>query len=94
MDPAVARLESRIAALEAALQRRSRELRAMQEHVCARDLALIGRIQAGLPPLPPMSCDLLFWRETTDMARADVDEILPALWSSLTPAAPDSPDGG
>jgi hypothetical protein len=90
----VARLESRIAALEMALERRSRELRAIQEHVCKRDLVLIGRIQAGLPPLPPASCDPLFWRETTDMTAADVDVVLPALWSSLTPLALDGPDGG
>jgi hypothetical protein len=81
----VARLEARIAALESALERRSQELRAIQRHVCKRDLALISRIQSGLPPLPPPSCDLVFWRETTEMTPADVGETLEGLWSSLTP---------
>lgn len=90
----VARLEGRIAALERALERRSLELRDIQRHVCKRDLALIGRIQAGLPPLPPPSCDAIFWRETTATTEADVEETLVALWSSLAPPAADDPHGG
>lgn len=90
----VARLEARIAALESALERRSQELRAIQRHVCKRDLALIGRIQSGLPPLPPPSCDLVFWRESTEMTPADVEETLTALWSSLVSSAVGSSDTG
>jgi hypothetical protein len=89
-DPAalqIARLQARVAALEAALERRSGLLRKIQEHVCVRDLVLIGRLEAGLPPLPRFAADPLLWQETTEPLAADVDEVLADLWLSLTPAA-------
>jgi hypothetical protein len=84
----IARLESRVAALEAALAKRSRELRLIQRHVCQRDLILVARLLAGLPPLPRGAYEPAFWRETTDLTPADVEETLKDLWSSLLPSTP------
>ncbi len=84
----IARLQARVAALEAQLERRSRELRLIQKHVCHRDLIVIGRVAAGLSPLPFGVFDLDFWAETTQLSPADVGSTLEALWSSLTPDSP------
>jgi hypothetical protein len=81
----IARLEARVAALEAALEERSRELRRIQQHVCERDLILISRLRAGLPPLPRGAYEPAFWRETTQLTPADVEETLRDLWSSVAP---------
>ena len=83
----IARLEARVSALEAALERRSRLLRRLQEHVCARDLVLIGRLEAGLPPLPRFPIDPLLWAESPEPIAADVDEVLADLWQSVAPRA-------
>ena len=83
----IARLEARVAALEAALERRSRLLRRLQEHACTRDLVLIGRLEAGLPPLPRFPVDPLVWGEAAEPVAADVDELLADLWQSLAPPA-------
>lgn len=84
----IARLKSRVAALEALLERRSRELRLIQKHVCHRDLLVISRISAGLSPLPfgPFSPD--FWQETTALTAAEVEPTLENLWSSLDVVEP------
>jgi hypothetical protein len=82
----IARLAARVAALEAALEERSRELRRIQQHVCHRDLVLISRLRAGLPPLPRGAYEPLFWRESTELTAADVEETLRDLWSSVVPA--------
>jgi hypothetical protein len=81
----IARLEARVAALEAALEERSRELRLIQRHVCHRDLLLITRLRAGLPPFPRGAYEPAFWRETTELTAADVEETMRDLWSSLIP---------
>lgn len=92
MDPAegrlIARLQARVAELEALLERRSRELRQIQKHACHRDLLVISRISAGLPPLPFGAFDPDFWQETTNLTAAEVEPTLEALWSSLAPAEP------
>jgi hypothetical protein len=88
----IARLEARVSALEAALEVRSRELRLIQRHVCHRDLVLISRLRAGLPPLPRGAYEPAFWRETTELTPADVEETLRDLWSSIVPAAGAAPD--
>jgi hypothetical protein len=80
---AIARLEGRVAALEAALERRSGELRRLQSHLCQRDLALWTRMEAGLPPLPSIAYEPAFWQETLELAGADVPETLADLWASL-----------
>ncbi|HEX5760384.1 MAG TPA: hypothetical protein VF121_14440 [Thermoanaerobaculia bacterium] len=87
----IARLEAQVAALEAALDRRSRQLRTLQERLCARDLALLARLESGLPPLPSGPFDPDVWRETTALTGADVEETLDELWRSLAPpdAEPD-----
>lgn len=81
----IARLEARVAALEAALERRSRELRLIQRHVCKRDLILISRLMAGLPPLPFGAYEPAFWQETTALTQAEVEATLTDLWRSLAP---------
>lgn len=88
----VARLEARCAALEAALTERSHLLARIQAHVCRRDLVLISRLLAGLPPLPRGAYEPAFWRETTELTPADVEETLADLWSSL-PARTDQRPG-
>ena len=85
---AIARLEGRVAALEAALERRSGELRRLQSHLCQRDLALWTRMEAGLPPLPSIAHEPAFWQETLELAGADVPETMEDLWASLYPAPP------
>lgn len=84
----IARLEGRVAALEAALERRSRELRLLQRYLCPIDLAQLARLTAGLQPLPRIACEPGFWRETRDLTEADVPETMEALWSSLYPLGP------
>ena len=85
VDPRLARLAARVEALEAALEARSRELRLIQRHCCARDLGLIARIRAGLPPLGRFAHDVEAWRETTELTPAEVEPVLRDLWRSLTP---------
>jgi hypothetical protein len=87
----IARLEGRMEALEAALERRSQELRLLQRHLCPIDLAQLARLTAGLPPLPRIACEPGFWRETRDLTEADVPETMEALWSSLHPPGPAGP---
>ena len=89
----IARLEGRVAALEAALERRSQELRLLQRHLCPIDLAQLARLTAGLPPLPRIACEPGFWRETRELTEADVPETMEALWSSLHPPGPAGPAG-
>jgi hypothetical protein len=85
---AIARLEGRVAALEAALERRSDELRRLQSHLCQRDLAQWTRMAAGLLPLPRIAHEPACWQETLELAGADVPETLEDLWASLYPAPP------
>ncbi len=91
----IARLQSRVAALEAALERRSRELQAIQRQVCRRDLVLIARVVSGLVTPPPAYCEPELWHETTRATAADVEEALTGLWGSLqAERAGDGPDVG
>jgi hypothetical protein len=81
----IARLEARVAALEAALERRSRELRLLQRRLCRRDLLQVARIDAGLPPLPLIPLEPAWWHETCQLTHAEVPETMSALWESLFP---------
>jgi hypothetical protein len=81
------RLTARVEALEAALAARSRELRSIQEHCCPRDLALIERIRAGLPPRTRFAYEPALWQETTELTPSEVEPLLSDLWRSLTPRA-------
>ncbi len=81
----IARLEARIEALEAALERRSRELRLIQRLVSERELVNISRILSGRPPLPRGDFQLDSWNETSELRSADVETTLHELWSSLRP---------
>jgi hypothetical protein len=84
--PEIARLRARIAGLEAALERRSQELRLIQKHICSGDLVLVSRACAGLP-LAKGAYDPLLWIETTEVTEADIQETLEDLWTAVTPAS-------
>jgi len=86
----IARLTAQVAALEELLRRRSRELAIVQRHCCARDLQLIARVAAGLPPLPGGPFDSEIWAETCELTEADVAVTLQALWHSVAPPGTDT----
>lgn len=79
----IARLEARVTALEDALVRRSRELRALQRHLCPRDLTILQRLRSGLCPIPRGPFDPELWDESTSLYPADVANTLRLLWDSL-----------
>jgi hypothetical protein len=79
----IAWLEGKVAALEAALERRSDELLMLQRCLCAHDLVQWMRLTTGLPPLPRVPYEPAFWRETCELTMAEVPETLDALWSSI-----------
>lgn len=70
----VAFLEARVAALEEALERRSRNLRAIQREVCAADLQVIARVEAA------PTADLAQLPESTETTPAEVEETMRELW--------------
>jgi hypothetical protein len=82
----IARLRARVDVLERALERRSRELRAIQRWACDRDLLIIARVTAGLSPLSAGAFDVDSWTETSELLPADVEETLRHLWDSVQPA--------
>jgi len=90
----IARLEGQVAALEAALERRSHELQVLQRLLCPRDLVQWARVAAGLPPLPRIAYEPAYWHETRELSVADVPETLDALWQSLNPERQSGPAGG
>jgi hypothetical protein len=81
----IAHLQAQVTALEAALARRSRELRLIQTYICRRDLILVSRLVSGFPPLPFGAYEPAFWQETTELTGAHVEETLIDLWRSLAP---------
>jgi hypothetical protein len=83
----IAELEARVAGLEEALVRRSREFRLLQRHLSKRDLVVLSRLAEGLTPLPLRASEPAFWRETTDFEATGVEEVLQDLWGSLYPNA-------
>ena len=82
----IARLAGRVAALEDALDRRSRELRLLQTLLRPVDLMQLARLADGLAPLPRLAHQPEYWNETTLIAPADLEETLQDLWTSLTPS--------
>lgn len=85
----IARLEARVAALERALEDRSRLLRQATRIVCEEDLLNLSRLVAGLPPIPRAGFGLRGWRETTTPTEGDVDKTMEELWRSAAPPALD-----
>ena len=85
----LARLRARVEALEAALARRSRELRRLQNLLCHDDLRALDRMLAGLPPLTALDR----WRESTELVDCDVEAALAEVWreESAPPSPPDPP---
>jgi hypothetical protein len=88
-DPAlrIAHLEGQVAALQAALTRRSDEMRLLQRLLCRRDLAQLVRLAGGLPLLPRIASDPSQWHETQQLTLAEVPETLEDLWASIYPPA-------
>lgn len=84
----IARLEARVAALEAALERRSQEIRRLQRELPERELVALSRLAAGLSPTPPTPFEPALWEETTALTAAEVEETLTDLWRSLRPREP------
>lgn len=84
----IAYLEARVAALEAALDRRSRQVCQLQAQLEPQDLLRLSRLIHGLPILPRHAYDLTLWSETTELTAAEVDTTLRDLWSSLALATP------
>lgn len=80
----IAELESRVAALEQALAKRSQELRLIQKHACSTDLVLIHRVSCGLPPLPQYAYELSRWNESPHLNPAEVEKALTDLWSYVS----------
>jgi hypothetical protein len=83
----IAHLEGQVAALQAALTRRSDEMRLLQSLLCQRDLARLGRLAEGLPQLPRLATDPEAWQETQLLTTAEVPETLEDLWASIYPPA-------
>ena len=83
----VAWLEGRVRALEAALERRSVELRRLQQRLTPGQLSLLARLDAGLPDLPALPHDLHPWSEGTAPRPADVETSLTDLWNAIDPQA-------
>jgi hypothetical protein len=77
-----AELTARIAALEQALERRSRELRALVLTLEAHDLENLTRIKTGLAPLPRWPFHPRTWRESTALRPARVLPVLRTLWAA------------
>jgi hypothetical protein len=75
-----------VEALEEALRQRSSELRTLQRHLCPPDLAILGRIAAGQPPLPGGPFEPELWEDGVALRAADVEETLRDLWASLAPS--------
>ncbi len=82
----IARLEGRIAALEDALDRRSRALCLLQAALSPADLVQLSRLADGLPALPRIAHQPEYWSESTVIAPADLESTLDDLWLSLTPS--------
>ncbi|HZF10723.1 MAG TPA: hypothetical protein VFE33_18195 [Thermoanaerobaculia bacterium] len=87
----IAELEAQVSGLEAALARRSRELRHLQDQLCRRDLVTLSRLSAGLPALARGAYEPELWRETAAFTEAEVDETLADLWRSLLPRGGEDP---
>ena len=81
----IAYLEAKVEALEAALERRSRELRRLQQGLEPESLLQASRLLSGLPPLPRQAYDPELWPETTRLTGIDVEPVMRDLWRSLTP---------
>jgi hypothetical protein len=87
MDAAatIARLETRVAALERLAADRSRLLRQLTRVVCEEDVMNISRLAAGQPPIPRAGFGLRGWRETTSPTMGDVDKTMAELWRAAAP---------
>lgn len=79
----IARLEARVASLEQRLGARSRTLRALSRELCEADLINVSRAASGRAPHPGSDVTLLGFRESAELAPAEVDQTLEELWRSL-----------
>ncbi len=86
----IARLEARIAALEAVLRRRSEELREILRSACAEDRQRIFAVLSRPLPTQAEAWDAVGGRETYWPVPAEVLATLNDLWT----ATGRDPDGG
>lgn len=82
--PKLARLEARVGAFEAP-RVWSRELQPIQRHCSPRDLVLVARIRAGLPPQPRYASEPALWQETTERTPGEEEPVLLDRWGSPGP---------
>jgi hypothetical protein len=98
MDPSehlqrIAQLEARVAALEAALRRRSAQLRRIQQVVCPQDLAVIAGLLEAPEAAAGAPSDPDFLAEAPVLRPAQVHEALDELWRSTPPPEQDAGHG-
>lgn len=74
----MAYLEGRVAALEEALESRSRELRLVQEHLGHAGLEVLEAIRRGEEPIAMRSWGAEL--EGSEVDEAEVQDVLRALW--------------
>ena len=82
----IAELEGQVEALEHFLELRSRELRAIIEHVDPDTLRVISRVLSGLPVASGVAEPLDEWPESTELQPAEVPETMIGLWRSTASA--------
>jgi hypothetical protein len=81
----VAELEGRVRALEAALERRSMDLRFLQPLLSAEQLSFLEAVDLGTPSFPTLGQSLIKWEEGVTLQLADVEAALLAMWGGLNP---------
>ena len=87
----VAELEGRVRALEAALERRSMELRLLQPILSAEQLSFLEAIDLGTPWFPTLGQSLDQWEEGVTLQPADAEAALLAMWGGLNPGKRSEP---
>ena len=82
------RLHARVAALEAALHRRSEQLRRLQQLLPVELLALVEQAASEFPAGDPEAFDVESWRETYSPVPATVEPLMERLWRSIGDTPP------
>ena len=82
----IAELRARVAALEQALERRSQELRQLQQLACLDDLLKIDQLCTQSGRGSGLGFDPSSWQESHRMQPSDAEETLRQLWRSLADA--------
>ena len=78
----IMRLQARVAALEAAMHRRSEQLRRLQQLLPVELLALVEQAAVEIPDGDPESFAVESWRETFAPVPATIEPLMARLWAS------------